>query len=507
VLRAEPQIGKTGTFLCVIHKFLERVGSRKVFLLPRVPPANLIAWQLPDNKLFGRDYGYGQPLLLGQPKVTGKYGRLVGSPYMCESTRKVPDLGTSSHDGYVALQANPILADCPASAAPGPAACSSEDDSDSDWDGGAEQDDTSFGEHVTFQVVRAAVDARTHPVAHRAECPACKSSYEALPDPTELKVAVATCGADSDVVSITVSLPESVRAAYPRFRGDGNGGFPVHHRVAYWVFVPSIRPKEARLNYAHALYDEDIKGAPVTAIQAVVVRRGDYDEFRKNWGKSHVVVCLPDELSFLGEVSTVGNGVGHARRVIHALASALGLPAVFMVDDNVESFLRVTTRVGVVAGDDAGSVAGAGAGAASGAVSSTAITSSRSRWAVVPCSLAFVLLAMQRVLTEDPEDFTMSGAAHWQPEEPSSIAEHTGGKDKYAVLGVGRLRHRPGRGGLTTVRCLQPFRERHVFSVTLVNIAALNRFSYPPWPFWEVRCARSLPPPRGVRVVSRLSCG
>jgi hypothetical protein len=39
------------------------------------------------------------------------------------------------------------------------------------------------------------------------------------------------------------------------------------------------------------------------------------------------------------------------------------------------------------------------------------------------------------------------------------------------------------------VAIAQPFLEHHVYSATLLNVEAITSkgFSYPSWPFWEVR--------------------
>jgi hypothetical protein len=256
------------------------------------------------------------------------------------------------------------------------------------------------------------------------------------------------------------------------------------HAIAYWIFHPSIRPEDAKFNYFHAFQDSDInlawdgqKGRQMSAVQVIVCKEAHFDRFRTFWGRSHMVLCLPNSIDVeerrLGASSevlsrtsysvTVDKGIGYSRRVIHAVASQLKLPAIFQIDELVDGYAMVDgARVG-------------------------------GKRPLILCSMSRALMTMQRVIHEDWRDFTTTGSAAG----PDSITDlkkfqaYTGGCGQYGVVGTIRLRFKVGKdGSVPPTNIKDPFTAKHVASATLLHVAAIDKvgISYPPdWNALEVR--------------------
>ena len=103
--------------------------------------------------------------------------------------------------------------------------------------------------------------------------------------------------------------------------------------LPYWIFHPSHRddPRKCLLNYHHVMQEND----HVTSyLQVVVVRSEKFQAYRSTWGKVLAIFQLPDELPNC-EVGPSEGGVGYARLFIQKMAFALGLEYVYVIDDNV----------------------------------------------------------------------------------------------------------------------------------------------------------------------------
>ncbi len=496
VLRAEPQIGKTGTFLSFIHQLqaiiLDRqdlsdpfgsgpsrpVGPNDVIVKGVLPPPESVfdsrLWQFPayDQRGFG-------PTKLVTSCASGKYTALVGQEYSCDVSEAVGDLkvqlGTPDffsdflgRGGHF----NPIMGDrvVPRGAGAG---------AGGGIVGVKSPRGPRPGDSPTLPSV-VALTHITHPSSHRASCDTCRDIYAAAEPPVRLTLTLparpGVVGALKTSTMVKLSVPKAIADAELVVHGSVVQAAKLdtgkRHALAYWIFTPSIRPLEARLNLQHAFDDSSIclnwdrePGRTRTAVHAVVCTPSDFKEFVNSWGNTHIVVRLPKWAAFTDGDFHVSAGVGYSRRVILEVALALGLPAVFQLDDLLESFMRVAK--------------GSGVGLAR-------------RLEVVACSVPRALMALQRLLTGDPRDFTSDGSAAGPTNVMSfeEMAAYTGGADKYGVIGTARLRLQPSAEGGDWVNFRFAFAERHVYSATLVNVSvvAAKGITYPVWPFWEVRC-------------------
>ena len=107
-----------------------------------------------------------------------------------------------------------------------------------------------------------------------------------------------------------------------------------------WIFTPSYRrSKKAYLNFDYAMVDS--KGSAVQYVHVIVVRPTEFQAYCREWGTTHAIIALPKKLSHAGNVGPEQGGVGYARLFIQLLAKEFDIPAVFMLDDNILSCSEV----------------------------------------------------------------------------------------------------------------------------------------------------------------------
>lgn len=119
------------------------------------------------------------------------------------------------------------------------------------------------------------------------------------------------------------SVPPSAAALFVDFPTRANNG---HH----WVFTPSYQTHTLRTLDAFALGDRP---------HVVVVRSTEWKEYKAAYGRSHILMQLPDRIT-LGsgeecEVQEVSSGCGYARRMIQIISYLMGLDWIHVWDDNV----------------------------------------------------------------------------------------------------------------------------------------------------------------------------
>ena len=103
--------------------------------------------------------------------------------------------------------------------------------------------------------------------------------------------------------------------------------------LPYLIFHPSHRddPRKCLLNYNHVMRE---KGPVANYVQVAVVRSEQFEAYRATWGKVLAIFQLPDKLPSFERGPGEG-GVGYARLFIQRTAFALNLEYVFVIDDNV----------------------------------------------------------------------------------------------------------------------------------------------------------------------------
>ena len=143
----------------------------------------------------------------------------------------------------------------------------------------------------------------------------------------------------------SLQVPTALRAV---FRSkDADSHVACSDGMLRWVFTCSYnRHASACLNREHVMQPLS-GGAPDSGgiaryVQVLVVREGQREDYSKRYGGSHVIVALPNTLRFrympgtppLELCADVG-GIGYARLFCQLLAYSMGLPEIWMLDDNV----------------------------------------------------------------------------------------------------------------------------------------------------------------------------
>ena len=243
----------------------------------------------------------------------------------------------------------------------------------------------------------------------------------------------------------------------------------------YWIFHPSHRddPRKCLLNYHHALQNENKE---ITYFQVAVVRSEKFQDYVSTWGKMLVIFQLPDQLPMEGEDKDVGpseGGIGYARRFIQKMASALKLEYVFMLDDNV----AVMSEALLSSGEPA-------------TCNDTVIRNDDGVIRMEPCSFWRPLNYLQKIVRgkDKPPDVRKQYEAHPLTEEfdrDFPLYRYTGPAklfgdklhESYGVLGF--LRSVPN--------AVRPFAKTQVYAAILLNVKSTveKRVLYRPWPCWE----------------------
>lgn len=161
-----------------------------------------------------------------------------------------------------------------------------------------------------------------------------------LPPLNEVHFILAPSLNQGKLVSYLLSIPSEKRNWFKL----NNGNVCVGDAKSYepFVFIPSHnRATKAYFNFSNTL---DMKNRGVV----VVVRQGDeFDKYRMEHGHSLIIIGLPKSFTFKypcnasdEEFTAEDNGVGFSRLFMQLVAHSWGLPAIWMLDDNVVSCYR-----------------------------------------------------------------------------------------------------------------------------------------------------------------------
>ena len=320
VLQAEPQIGKTGTYLCLIKQLREDVigEERKVspasssesnqesFYLckdfdsveePDVQVCSEVEdWEFPFWKTVKES-----PSLLQRPVAPGKYS-ISGRFYTHETEENPFFLMKRSSEKPIKFTYNRC------------------------------RDNTDDGKNVL----------RAWHWYHFESCAKCGRLLLAQ----EPVIVRKEFNISDEDVSVTFSMPNNGHS-YIRLLNklttikpselqwgdlDGCNGEDNTSSLSHWIFHPSHRddPRKCTLNYHHVMKQT----GHTNYVQAVVVQSEKFEMYRCIWGKVLILVELPQKLSGC-DVGPNEGGVGYARRFIQQLSYALRLQYIFVIDDNV----------------------------------------------------------------------------------------------------------------------------------------------------------------------------
>ena len=242
--------------------------------------------------------------------------------------------------------------------------------------------------------------------------------------------------------------------------------------LQYWIFHPSHRddPRKCLLNYKHVMQEEN---RAASYVQVAVVRSEKFQAYRSTWGKIVAIFQLPDKLPNC-ELGPNEGGVGYARLFIQKTAFALKLEYVFVIDDNVAIMSKAVFSSEKQAGSSA--------------------NVSRDDKGVIKmerCSFFKPLSHLQKIAEgkEIPPDCGKQLEPHPLKEQLEAqqfpLYSYTGPAklfgdkqhESYGVLGL--LRSVP--------RAARPFNKAQVYAVMLLNVRSTveKKVFYRPWPCWE----------------------
>ena len=287
---------------------------------------------------------------------------------------------------------------------------------------------------------------------------------------------------DGAPIKVTCSIPTS-SLAYNYLRGhlrsfrsvEGSWtefNCPGVTSLSYWIFHPSHRddPRKCLLNYHHVMQEEN---QVASYLQVTVVRSEMFQAYKSTWGKVIAIFQLPDELPNC-ELGPSEGGVGYARLFIQKIAFALKLEYVFVIDDNVALMSEAMFR------SDEGTTTG-----------QTVVRDENGVMKMERCSFLKPLTYLQKIangkgnppheriqyephpLKNQPEGqqfplYTYTGPAKLFGDRPFK---------SYGILGL--LRSVP-----ISVR---PFAKTQVYAAVLLNVKSTveKKVFYRPWPCWE----------------------
>ena len=463
LLQAEPQIGKTGTYLCLIKQLRQDIlGKENVssttsasfdegnFYLVKesfaseghpVMGENNEAedWNFPYWKTIQES-----PSLLQKPIAPGKYsiGGLVythdmdKNPFILMKREGLSQLAKSVYHRQVDK--------CPTGALRA-------------WHwhhflNCAECGRFRVGKEPVTETVMVNMDGM--PVTVKCSVPASRRPYNYLLEKLINSTSAVKGWTEDSLASAIRSVPSSL----------------------YWIFHPSHRddPRKCLLNYHHALQNENKEK---TFFQVAVVRSEKFQDYVSTWGKMLVIFQLPDQLPMEGEDKDVGpseGGVGYARRFIQQMAFALKLEYVFVIDDNVAVMSEALLSPGEPA-----------------TCNDAVVRNDNGVMQMEPCSFWRPLNYLQRIVRgkDEPPDVRKQYEAHPLTEEfhlqnfplytYTGPAKLFGNKqhESYGILGL--LRSVPN--------AVRPFAKTQVYAAVLLNVKSTveKRVLYRPWPCWE----------------------
>ena len=289
---------------------------------------------------------------------------------------------------------------------------------------------------------------------------------------------------DGVQMSVTCSLPfrflqDSNLQEQLKSRGFNVGGRHDHSLLAgtnssptllYWIFHPSHRddPRKCLFNYQHVMQE---KNQVASFMQVAVVHSAKFEAYRSTWGKVLAIFQLPDELPNCDRRADEG-GVGYSRLFIQKMAYGLNLEYVFVIDDNVAtmqeaqlSFKEQSRFTATVSRNEDGTMK------------------------MQRCSFLKPLVYLQKIAEGkvNPPDDGEKYEQHplKQQFENCPLYSYTGPAklfsdkqhDSYGVLGL--------RRSVCTVR--RPFSKTQVYALVLLNVKSTveKGVFYRPWPCWE----------------------
>ena len=452
LLQAEPQIGKTGTYLCLIKKLkLDILGEQKI------PSTQNTAFEEGSFYIYKHcdsvDDTMDDSVNNDEDWRFPYWKTIENSPSLFE---KVVGQGKYSIGGLFYthdIEDNPFILM-------------------------EREQQRPVKSNLNYQKRDCADGIRSWHWYHFENCVECGRLLQGeRPVLETLEVTI-----DGAPVEVTCSIPTS-SLAYNYLRGhlrsfrsvEGSWtefNCPGVTSLSYWIFHPSHRddPRKCLLNYHHVMQEEN---QVASYLQVAVVRSEMFQAYKSTWGKVIAIFQLPDELPNC-ELGPSEGGVGYARLFIQKIAFALKLEYIFVIDDNVALMSEAVFR------SDEGTTTG-----------QSVVRDENGVMKMERCSFLKPLTYLQNIASGkgNPPDERIQYEPHPLKDHPEGqqfpLYTYTGpaklfGDSPFKSYGIlGLLRSVP-----ISVR---PFAKTQVYAAVLLNVKSTveKKVFYRPWPCWE----------------------
>jgi hypothetical protein len=229
----------------------------------------------------------------------------------------------------------------------------------------------------------------------------------------------------------------------------------------FWIMTPSSgRHDSAKLNLQHTMVKtENGEETPVAYVHIIFVRQDEFELYCSKWQHSHAILTLPSQLEDCDETVDSG-GIGYARRFIQNFCQKLGIKNYLQNDDNIRgywSYKMDENNVLIRNGDNG---------------------------LLVP--IETTLYEILNIFTEQSKcesksfEFGCDYEQHVEHPKPL-LGSYTGPWTNFGVLGMRKFRH-------TSYKvCQNPFLKTHVTSSVFFNGEQLEKkgVKFQAWPYRE----------------------
>ena len=301
---------------------------------------------------------------------------------------------------------------------------------------------------------------RSYTAEHDSSCSRCARTVENKVYRVEVRI-------KESPITTRVSIPESGRheVVLHTLRLGNVTLTQEKNDLNFWIFTPTHnKVLKGYFNLTHNMVDSSSESEVFKSyVHVLVVRAGEFGDYCKKWSSSHVIMELPVEVpqwfDEYGDKCTADAGkIGYARKYVQAFAQTFELEWIFMLDDDVPEFFEVDT----CRGKDGKEYMRQDENKETG----------KNKIVLKNVPLYPVLKQL--------EGLHQSEAAAPR-ENYANRGEYTGPPRTYGVIGIEK------RCGFTETRIKRPFKNTHVYKVSMININALKRkkIEYKPWEVWE----------------------
>ncbi|KAL9979250.1 hypothetical protein ACROYT_G016884 [Oculina patagonica] len=284
---------------------------------------------------------------------------------------------------------------------------------------------------------------------------------------------------DGRPVTVKVSIPSSrhsFKHLYEQLKNTRSTEQAVKElstpTLLYWIFHASHRddPRKCTLNYHHVMQEN---GQIYSYVQVAVVRSEKFKAYRSTWGKVLAIVQLPDTLPNC-DLGPSEGGVGYARLFIQKMAFALNQEYIFMIDDNVVAMSEAVFSTGNAS-----------------AVEGRVVRDENGVMQMQRCSFLKPLKHLQKIVQGKATPAIDEGKY-----EPHPLKEEFKSQEVplYSYTGPAKLfrnKQHESYGILGLMRsfpvAVNPFSKTQVYAAILLNVKSTvaKGVFYRPWPCWE----------------------